>query len=136
MVLDQLEIAPQIVTITYAALLGMLALAGALAFGLGGREVAAEMLRGAYQAGQENKEQVKQDIQTGKERGQDQAHRWAPRVVPTAASTTGHQTRMTRRAAEIGRPSSLRHPPSGGIRANRSLSMRAVAPQIRCSPIT
>jgi hypothetical protein len=33
MVLDQLQIAPQIVTITYAALLGMLALAGALAFG-------------------------------------------------------------------------------------------------------
>jgi hypothetical protein len=68
MVLDQLNIAPQIVTITYAALLGMLALAGALAFGLGGRDVAAQMLQDAYDAGQRNKEQVKSDVQTGKDR--------------------------------------------------------------------
>jgi Conserved TM helix len=58
MVLDQLQIAPQIVTITYAALLGMLALAGALAFGLGGREVAADLLSGAYDSGQQNKAQI------------------------------------------------------------------------------
>ncbi len=75
MVLDQLNIAPQIVTITYAALIGMLALAGALAFGLGGREVAARMLSDAYDAGQRNKEQVKQDLQTGKARGEQQAGR-------------------------------------------------------------
>jgi hypothetical protein len=48
MVLDQLEIAPQIVTITYAALLGGLFLAMALAFGLGGRDVAGRMLSEAY----------------------------------------------------------------------------------------
>jgi hypothetical protein len=48
MVLDQLQIAPQIVTITYAALLGGLALAMALAFGLGGRDVADSMLSEAY----------------------------------------------------------------------------------------
>jgi len=48
MVLDQLEIAPQIVTITYAALLGGVFLAMALAFGLGGREVAGRMLSEAY----------------------------------------------------------------------------------------
>jgi hypothetical protein len=48
MVLDQLRIAPQIVTITYAALLGGLFLAMALAFGLGGREVANRMLWDAY----------------------------------------------------------------------------------------
>lgn len=75
MILDQLQIAPQIVTITYAALMGGLALAMALAFGLGGREVAGQMLsgayqsaQGAYQSAQENKEQIKQDLQTGKER--------------------------------------------------------------------
>ena len=73
MVLDQLNIAPQIVTITYAALLGMLALAGALAFGLGGRDVAAKMLADAYDAGQRNKEQVKQDVQAGKQRAQAQS---------------------------------------------------------------
>jgi mechanosensitive ion channel-like protein len=63
MVLDQLRIAPQIVTITYAALLGMLALAGALAFGLGGRDVAARMLNQAYSAGQANAGQVRRDMQ-------------------------------------------------------------------------
>ncbi len=48
MVLTQLRIAPAIVTTTYIALIGMLAVTGALAFGLGGREVAADMLRDAY----------------------------------------------------------------------------------------
>ena len=48
MVLDQLQIAPQIVTITYAALLGGLFLAMALAFGLGGRDPAGHMLSEAY----------------------------------------------------------------------------------------
>ncbi|HEY2318574.1 MAG TPA: hypothetical protein VGH67_09760 [Solirubrobacteraceae bacterium] len=48
MVLNQLRIAPAIVTTTYIALIGMLAVAGALAFGLGGRELAADMMRDAY----------------------------------------------------------------------------------------
>ncbi len=73
MVLNQLHIATSIVTITYAALIGAVALGSALAFGLGGREVAAKMLSDAYQKGQEQKGQVKQDVQTGKERGQQQA---------------------------------------------------------------
>ena len=47
----QLKIAPAIVTTTYIALVGMLAVAGALAFGLGGREVASDMLRNAYDSG-------------------------------------------------------------------------------------
>ena len=73
MILNQLKIAPEIVQITYTALIGALALGLALAFGLGGREVAAEMLRNAYQKGQEQKGQVKADMQKGKERAQDQA---------------------------------------------------------------
>jgi hypothetical protein len=73
MILNQLRIAPEIVQITYTALIGALALGLALAFGLGGREVAAEMLRGAYRKGQEQKGQVKADLQKGKERGQQQA---------------------------------------------------------------
>ena len=75
MVLDQLHIAPQIVTITYAGLIGMLALAGALAFGLGGRDLAAQMLGQAYDAGQRNAGQVKQDVQTGRERAEVEAQR-------------------------------------------------------------
>ena len=75
MVLNQLHIATAIVTITYAALLGMLALAGALAFGLGGRDLAAQMLSDAYASGQQNKDQIKDDISTGKQRAQQQADR-------------------------------------------------------------
>jgi small-conductance mechanosensitive channel len=73
MILNQLKIAPEIVQITYTALIGALALGLALAFGLGGREVAADMLRNAYQKGQEQKGQVKADMQQGKERAEVQA---------------------------------------------------------------
>jgi hypothetical protein len=75
MVLNQLRIAPAIVQITYIALLGSVALGAALAFGLGGRDVAGQLLTLAYDKGQQNKEQVKHDMQTGKDRGQRQADR-------------------------------------------------------------
>jgi small-conductance mechanosensitive channel len=68
MILDQLKIAEDIVVITYAALLGSIALAAALAFGLGGREVAAQMLRGAYGKGQLASEQARRDLETGRRR--------------------------------------------------------------------
>lgn len=80
MILNQLKIAPQIVQITYTALLFSVALASALAFGLGGREVASKMLGDAYQKGQEQKGQVKADVQKGKERGQEQAERGKERA--------------------------------------------------------
>jgi hypothetical protein len=70
MVLTQLKIAPAIVTATYVALIGMLALAGALAFGLGGRDIAHDILSNAYGSAQDNKDQVKQDMQTGRDRAQ------------------------------------------------------------------
>jgi hypothetical protein len=54
MVLNQLKIASVIVTTTYIALIGMLAVAGALAFGLGGRELAARMMRDAYDSSRHN----------------------------------------------------------------------------------
>ena len=75
MILNQLKIAPEIVTITYTALLFTVALASALAFGLGGRQVAADMLDSAYRKGQQQQGQVKADLQKGKERGQEQAER-------------------------------------------------------------
>ena len=73
MILVQLKIAIQIVTITYAAIWGAVALGAALAFGLGGRDVAGRMLEGAYQKGQENKEQYKQELAQGKERAKKEA---------------------------------------------------------------
>jgi Conserved TM helix len=51
MILNQLRIATEIVTITYAALLGSAALGMALAFGLGGRDVAARVLEDTYRRG-------------------------------------------------------------------------------------
>jgi hypothetical protein len=55
MILNQLRIATDIVTITYAALIGAVALGMALAFGLGGRDVASRMLEDAYRRGQEER---------------------------------------------------------------------------------
>src|SRR5205085_11834503 len=73
MILNQLKIAPAIVTITYAALLGAVALGSALAFGLGGRDVAARMLEGAYASAQQNKEQWKRDLDQGLARARVEA---------------------------------------------------------------
>jgi hypothetical protein len=73
MILNQLEIAPAIVTITYAVLLGSLGLGMALAFGLGGRDTAALLVSGAYDRGQEQRGQVRRDLQVGKERGRQDA---------------------------------------------------------------
>jgi hypothetical protein len=75
MILNQLQIAPEIVTITYAALIGGVFLAMALAFGLGGREVAGRMLADAYDKGQEQRGQVRRDMELGKERGKQDAER-------------------------------------------------------------
>jgi hypothetical protein len=68
MVLDQLQIAPQIVTITYAALLGGLFLAMALAFGLGGREVANRMLSDAYDRGRSSTGRFRRDPDVERDR--------------------------------------------------------------------
>jgi small-conductance mechanosensitive channel len=85
MILNQLKIAPEIVMITYGALIGGVFLAMALAFGLGGREVAAQMLGDAYDKGREQRGQVKDDMQTGKERAKDDAQR----VKAEAGTRTG-----------------------------------------------
>jgi len=73
MILNQLRIAPAIVTITYAAILGAIALGSALAFGLGGRDVAARMLEGAYSNVQQSKGQWKRDLDQGVSRAKDEA---------------------------------------------------------------
>jgi hypothetical protein len=91
MILDQLRIAETIVTITYAALIGAIALGSALAFGLGGRDVAARMLEGAYQTGRVKKDEFRRDLDTGISRAR--AEREAPsseqatRVEAPAASS-------------------------------------------------
>jgi hypothetical protein len=73
MILDQLKIAHNIVVITYAALLGAVALGSALAFGLGGRDVAAQILQGAHASVQANKQQWKNDAKQGATRARAEA---------------------------------------------------------------
>jgi F0F1-type ATP synthase assembly protein I len=90
MILNQLKIAPAIVTITYAALIGGVFLAMALAFGLGGRSVAQRMLEDAYDKGQENKDRVKDDMDTGKERAQRDAERAKDKAQEKTGSGAGN----------------------------------------------
>ena len=71
MILDQLQIAENIVTITYAGLIGAVALGSALAFGLGGRDVAARMLEGAYEKGQEHRDEFRRDLDEGISRAKE-----------------------------------------------------------------
>lgn len=64
MILNELMIAPEIVTITYTAIIGAVALGLALAFGLGGRDVASRLLEQAYAAGKNTAEQAKRDVKS------------------------------------------------------------------------
>lgn len=73
MILNQLKIAEQIVTIAFAATMGALALALALAFGLGGRDVARRLLEDAYDRGAAAKDQARQDMAVGRARAEAQA---------------------------------------------------------------
>lgn len=84
MVLNQLKVAEEIVVITFATLMGSVGLGMALAFGLGGRQVAADLLGDAYNKGQEERGRVKRDLEVGKERAQDQAQEGKERVEAKA----------------------------------------------------
>ena len=68
MILEQLQIAPEIVRIAFTAIMFALALGLALAFGLGGRELAADALRQARDKGADAVSQAKQDAQVGADR--------------------------------------------------------------------
>jgi hypothetical protein len=96
MILDQLEIAPEIVTITYAALIGGVFLAMALAFGLGGRDVAREMLMGAYARGQANTEQWRRDLDQGMQRAKAEAEQKKGELEGNASGSRGSVARPPR----------------------------------------
>ncbi|MGV1047548.1 MAG: mechanosensitive ion channel [Solirubrobacterales bacterium] len=89
MILNQLKIAPAIVSITYTALIGSVALGAALAFGLGGRDVAGRMLEDAYQKGREQKGQVERDVQLGKDRAEEKAEEGKQRLDDKKDSSGG-----------------------------------------------
>ena len=88
MVLNQLQIAEEIVTITFGVLLGSVGLGSALAFGLGGRGVAADMLQDAYRKGQEKKDEAQRDLEVGKERARDRAEEGKQRAQSEVGGST------------------------------------------------
>ena len=103
MILDQLKIAEDIVQITYMALMFGLALALALAFGLGGRDVAARMLAGAYEKGQESRTQVRRDVEKGKEQARQDLDR-AKGAAQDRVESGGSQPRPSTGATAATRP--------------------------------
>ena len=101
MILDQLKIAHDIVVLTYAALIGAIALGSALAFGLGGRDVAGRMLEGAYTSAQENKGQWKRDLDQGLARARAEAEDAKQRMSDDDGSTGGDGTGVVEGARVI-----------------------------------
>lgn len=93
MILTQLGIAPIIVMITYAALMGALALGLALAFGLGGREVASEMLRAGYDRARTEQAQLRARSAESERQG-----------VRSGAGDTGWRTTAPGRTGEPAEP--------------------------------
>lgn len=95
MILDQLKIAEDIVRITYMALMFSLALGLALAFGLGGRDLAAQALQSAQDKGKEQKDQVKQDFQKGRDQAQQDAQQARDKAQERMGSGGGQDTSST-----------------------------------------
>jgi hypothetical protein len=78
MILEQLQIAPEIVRIAFAAVMFAIALALALAFGLGGRDVAARLLEDAQRKTRENADTIKADMAQGRDRAREKASATGP----------------------------------------------------------
>ena len=84
--LDQLQIAPAIINTLWMALVGMVALAGALAFGLGGRDVARRMLEDWYNRAPSNR-----DLRQAAQSAQREATTRTTYAVPTPPPATSTQ---------------------------------------------
>jgi small-conductance mechanosensitive channel len=78
MILNQLGIAETIVNATYIALIGAVALGSALAFGLGGRDAAKDLIDSGYRKAQDQSDQVQADLRAGRERAEADARAHAP----------------------------------------------------------
>lgn len=72
MILEQLQIAPEIVRIAFTAIMFALALGLALAFGLGGRDIAADLLRQARDKGSAAAAQAQHDARVGADRAREE----------------------------------------------------------------
>ena len=88
MILEQLQIAPEIVRIAFTAIMFALALGLALAFGLGGRELAADMLRQAKDKSSVAASQAKQDARTGADRARSEMGQHAAGSSTSGSTST------------------------------------------------
>ena len=94
MALVQLKIATEIVVATYVLVLGAIALGFALAFGLGGREVARDMLDNAYASGRARAPQLRHEAQLAKQQAQQDVEALKEKAAePSADSDVGARTR-------------------------------------------
>jgi hypothetical protein len=73
MILNQLKIAPEIVNTAFAVIMGSAGLGLALAFGLGGRDVASRMLSDMYDKSQAHKGKIAGDFKQGAGRAKEKA---------------------------------------------------------------
>ena len=113
MILEQLQIAPEIVRIAFAATMGALALGLALAFGLGGRQVAQRLLEDAYSKGQDAKEQVRSDVQTGRGRVEEKASDSS--LTGSTGTSTGSTTGTTTDPGYTGGQTTSTYPAAGQV---------------------
>jgi small-conductance mechanosensitive channel len=89
MILNQLGIAQTIVNATYIALIGAVALGSALAFGLGGRDAAADLINSGYRKAQDQSDQVRADLQAGQQRAQTEAQHYTQQYAPSDGRGAG-----------------------------------------------
>ena len=105
MALVQLEISPPIVIATYVIVLGSVGLGLALAFGLGGRAVAADMLRDAYDKTAENMPRMRAEAEMVKERASDEVEVAQEKIQEQKASSgTSYDDRAVTRPGSVSSP--------------------------------
>ncbi len=75
---NQIGVATELVNTLFMATVGAVALALGLSFGLGGRETAAEIVRGWYRKGKEQAPQIERSADVAGSMAQDMAHDMAP----------------------------------------------------------
>jgi hypothetical protein len=130
MILQQLKIAEEIVQITYTALIGSIALGLALAFGLGGREQASRLLDDAAGKAEDEKENVKRDLETGKDRAQQDAQRARSEAQQRTGGDANSPTQVGGGPAPAG---GAALPPGALCGAARPLAIATAA--VACKPL-
>jgi hypothetical protein len=102
---NQVGIAVELVNILFTAIVGALALGLGLAFGLGGRETAAEILGKWYAKAQEKSQDIKRIAESAEDRmrGEQSAGQWPTGGYPQGGGTPGG-----------GVPADKRHGAEGG----------------------